>query len=105
LQILAHLVSHPGQEVHVFDLLGVEGDTGDAGPALDREAIAAYRARATDLQTQIDKAEQWGEMDKASRLQEELDAIARELGRGVGLGGRPRQEKAAIERARGNVRR
>jgi hypothetical protein len=98
-------VAHPGQEIHVFDLLGVEGDTGDAGPALDREAIEAYRARVTDLQAEIDQAEQWGETDKAAHLQEELEAIARELGRGVGLGGRPRQEKAAVERARVNVRR
>ncbi len=78
---------------------------GDAGPALDREAIAAYRTRVADLQTEIDQAEQWGDTNKVGRLQEELEAIARELGRGVGLGGRPRQEKAAVERARVNVRR
>jgi tetratricopeptide (TPR) repeat protein len=105
LEILAELVAHPGEERHVFDLLGVEFDGGDAGPALDARAIASYKTRVKELQQDIDEAENEGRSEVAAHLQDERDAIARELSRGTGMGGRPRMEKAAIERARVNVRR
>jgi hypothetical protein len=105
LEILAELVAHPGEERHVFDLLGVAFDGGDAGPALDAQAIASYKARVKELQQDIDEAESEGRPEVAAHLQDELEAIARELSRGTGMGGRPRMERAAIERARVNVRR
>ena len=105
LEILAELVAHPGEERHVFDLLGVEFDGGDAGPALDARAIASYKTRVTELQQDIDEAESEGRSEVAAHLQDEIEAIARELSRGTGMRGRPRKERAAIERARVNVRR
>ncbi len=44
-------------------------------------------------------------MDRAARAQEEIDALAQELARAVGLGGRDRTTGTAAERARVNVSR
>lgn len=108
LRILARLVESPGREFHVFDLLrsGEDApDRGDAGEALDGDAIAEYRARVHELREAIDEAEELGRKDRAERMREEMDAIAAELSRGLGLGGRARRVASGAERARVNVRR
>ena len=51
MRMLARLLSHPGEEVHVLDLAGADReavDGGDAGEVLDAEARAAYRARLAE---------------------------------------------------------
>jgi hypothetical protein len=113
MQILAHLVRHPGREFHAVQLAAVaEGaDSGEglvqgAAAALpDAEARAAYRARAEDLRDGLREAEANGDVGRAARLREELEALAEELARGVGLGGRQRKTGSSAERARVNVQR
>ena len=109
-RMLAHLVSEPGQEIHVLDLSGAapKGDAvdgGDAGEVLDAKAKAQYQGRVEELRAEIEEADGFNDPDRASRAREELDAIAAELSRAFGLGGRERRTGSAAERARVNVQR
>jgi hypothetical protein len=107
-QMLDELVTHPGREFHVLVLMGSSGaelDGGDAGEVLDEEAIAEYRERLTSLEEELAEAKSWADPGRAERARAERDAIAQELARGVGLGGRGRRAGAAAERARVNVQR
>ena len=54
------LVTSPGQEFHVLQLVspGDEvADAGDAGTVLDEEAVQSYRRRLLDLREELDEAE------------------------------------------------
>jgi non-specific serine/threonine protein kinase len=85
--------------------LGVRSDLGDAGELLDATAKAAYKARLGDLQTELDEAERFNDPVRAENARKEIDFIASELARAVGLGGRDRRAASHAERARLNVTR
>jgi len=129
---LAHLLSHPGVEFHALDLtaaLGL-GETGtgtserqrlgitdkqlaeaglrvgsptDAGEMLDAEAKKAYKLRVIELRDQLEDAKELGNTERQAKIQDEIDAVARELSRAVGLGGRDRRAASTAERARVSV--
>jgi hypothetical protein len=106
MHMLAQLIDAPGREYHALTLASdMAGDllAGDAGEVLDRDAVAAYRARLEDLEEALREATQYGDHARALRAREEMDAIAEELARGIGLGGRARRAGSAAERARVNV--
>lgn len=105
--MLARLIEEPGRELHVLDLAGAGGavDGGDAGALLDPKARAAYEARVRELREEREEAERDRDTARAARAEQELDAIAAELARAVGLGGRDRRAASAVERARVNVQR
>lgn len=123
LRQLASLLAEPGREWHVLDLVAREtgadpdvrdhgtGDLpqtrrgGDAGPLLDPRAKDAYRLRVEDLRDDIEEGLAWGDAERVARAEEELGAIAAELSRSVGLGGRDRRAASEAERARVNVTR
>ncbi len=108
LQILARLVSAPDRPFHVTDLLAPPGEAGlveDAGEALDPQAIADYRERLAELREDLGQAEQWNDEGRAARARNEMEFLAAELARGVGLGGRARRAGSTSEKARINVRR
>src|SRR5450432_116268 len=111
LQYLARLLAEPGRELHVLDLVGgglsddQTVDTGDAGELLDDEARAEYGRRLEDLRETLAEAESFGDTARAARAREEIDFLAAELGRAVGLGGRARRAGSAAERARSAVQR
>ena len=67
-----------------------------AGPTLDAEAKAAYRARLVDLREELAEAEAWHDPERVARLQAEQDALAHELGAALGIGGRDRSHRHAI---------
>jgi tetratricopeptide (TPR) repeat protein len=113
---LAGLITHPGDERHVFDLVdAVEGVScdpgtdrrrlGDAGTHLDAQAKSAYRRRVQELREAMDEADAYGDQEHAERIQTEMDAILAELARAIGLGGRDRRAASAAEKARLNVTR
>ena len=109
-RMLARLVADPGREFHALDLSGAPppgraADGGDAGELLDDTARRQYRLRVEALQAELEEARGFHDPARAARAQEELDAIAAELSRAFGLGGRARREGRAAERARVNVRR
>jgi tetratricopeptide (TPR) repeat protein len=128
LAYLVVLLRHPGTEFHVLDLAGgspenaysrdgststlpsnaVEleaagihvGRLGDAGEMLDEQAKAAYRVRLVELREELDEAKELGRVDRAAKVEDEIEALAAELSRAVGLAGRNRRAASATERAR-----
>ena len=107
LELLARLIDHSGQELPAITLAAPGNDLplDDAGEMLDAEAISDYKNRLEDLREQLTWAEEMGDHARATRAQEEIDALATELSRGLGLGGRVRVAGSAGERARVNVQR
>ena len=130
---LAHLLRHPTVEFHVLDLFGGiashreeeepgqptrglphgaedlekagihTGGLGDAGEMLDQQAKVAYRRRLSELREELGQAKARGNVERAERAEEEIDALTRELSRAVGLGGRNRRAASASERARQTI--
>jgi hypothetical protein len=109
LQLLARLVERPDQELHCLELASdgpqKELDGGDAGEWLDADAKRAYQRRVEDLRETLEEAESHGDRGRAEKARTELDFIAAELSRGVGLGGRARRAGSSTERARVAVQR
>jgi hypothetical protein len=104
LAYLEALVRAPHREVHVLELARIEDD-GDAGPLLDERARRAYKVRVADLRAELEQATHDNDSGRAEREREELDALAGELSRSFGLGGRERRAGSIAERARINVQR
>jgi hypothetical protein len=105
-RILARLLAEPGREFHVLDLDGVEATPdSDAGEMLDDEARDAYRRRVRELRGELREAEEFNDPGRAERAREELEFIASELSRAVGLHGESRRASDATERSRVNVQR
>ncbi len=104
---IARLLAAPGVELHALDLVGPSEtvDRGDAGPALDAQAKATYRARIEDLRETIEEAEAFNDPERLARARDELQWIGRAMSQAVGLGGRDRPQAADAERARVNVTR
>ncbi len=130
---LAHLIRHPAIEFHVLDLVGgIAGQhdddeagraaqglqrgedelekagihvttLGDAGEMLDDQAKLAYRRRLSELQEELEEAKELGNVARAERAEQEIDALTKELSRAVGLGGRNRRAASASERARQSI--
>lgn len=115
LRYLAALIERPGAEQHALDLVDrVEGvsdegldrrELGDAGPVLDVQARAAYRRRIEALRASADDAIERGDLEGAEQAQAEIEALAGELAKAFGLGGRERIAASVAERARLNVTR
>jgi hypothetical protein len=130
---LAHLLRHPAAEFHVLDLVGgvagqreddetnqsvhglprgeqdLEkagihiGSLGDAGEMLDEQAKVAYRRRLSELREELEEAKEVGNVGRAEKVEQEIDALTSELSRAVGLGGRNRRAASASERARQSI--
>jgi hypothetical protein len=130
---LAHLLRYPAAEFHVLDLAGgvagrreddetnqsVHGlprgeqdlekagihiaSLGDAGEMLDEQAKVAYRRRLSELREELEEAKEVGNVDRAEKAEQEIDALTSELSRAVGLGGRNRRAASASERARQSI--
>jgi tetratricopeptide (TPR) repeat protein len=116
LRYLERLLAEPGREFLALDLAGGLADDGepsgraraalgDAGPVLDARAKAAYRRRLAEIDTDLAEAEHLGDEARAAQATAERAFIARELARGIGLGGRDRRAASASERARVSVTR
>jgi tetratricopeptide (TPR) repeat protein len=100
---LARLLSRPQHDVHCLELVGGSDVGGDSGPALDQRARRAYEQRIRDLQIDIDEAREHGDLGRAERAEEELDALVQQLSQAYGLTGRSRSTGSAAERARSAV--
>jgi hypothetical protein len=131
LAYIAYLLGHPGEEFHVLSLTSkadheqgeadpsaestteghaaqsglTVGHMGDAGEMLDAQAKAAYKRRTAELREQLEEARERSQLELVDQLEDEIEAIGRELSRAVGLGGRDRRAASASERARINVTR
>ena len=112
LQYMAQLLAEPGREFLALDLAREAPSPdlrtdhlGDAGSQLDAEAKSAYRSRLHELQEELDDAEAANDPERVEKAREEMDFLARELSRAVGLAGRDRAAGSASERARLSVTR
>jgi hypothetical protein len=128
LRHLARLLAHPGREFHAVDLEAADGtavrevsvgpggragggelvaraDLGDAGVMLDATAKAAYQARLSELEAELEEAEGFNDPARAATARQEMEFLVAELARAVGLGGRDRRAASHAERARLNVTR
>ncbi|MGI8795524.1 MAG: ATP-binding protein [Acidimicrobiia bacterium] len=109
---ISWLLGQPNTEVHVTELVAATEGTAPLHPArpprpaatrepvIDERAKAAYRARVTELQDDIDDAEAAHDIERAARTKEELDYLLAELAASTGLGGRTRHMTDDVERAR-----
>ena len=118
---LSRLLTDPGREHHVLDLVAAETDTGtragsqpvslpgsafgDAGELLDARAKDAYRRRLAEIDDDIEQARTAGDTERAAQADLERDFLIRELTRAYGLGGRGRRAASTSERARAAVTR
>jgi tetratricopeptide (TPR) repeat protein len=105
MRYLELLLSVPGREVHVAELIGDDAGPSDAGPLLDATARRAYKTRLDDLAATLAGAEATNDIGRAERARVEIDALTEELARATGLGGRARLAGSSSERARINVQR
>jgi tetratricopeptide (TPR) repeat protein len=109
MRYLAQLLTHPGREFHVLDLVAAETGRqtalGDAGEILDERAKTAYRRRLAEIEDDIDQARALEDEVREAQADAERDFLVRELARAVGLGGRDRRAASASERARSGVTR
>ena len=123
MQYIAQLLHHPHREFHVLALVSggaeytqamVEVDRqsnpaqihyglSDAGELLDAQARAAYKRRLQELREELEEAQTFHDVGRAEKIQEEIDLLAAEISRAVGLGGRRRKAASPAERARVNV--
>jgi tetratricopeptide (TPR) repeat protein len=117
---LARLLTHPGREFHVLDLVAADQGNplpsdeeaagahlafGDAGEMLDASARSAYRRRLEEIDDDVEAARASGDHRRETQADTERDFLLRELSRAVGLGGRGRRAGSASERARSGVTR
>jgi len=101
---LEALLAAPHREIHVLELVGVDHES-NAGTVLDAQARRAYRDRIEALRDQLEESTARNDWNRAERARGELDALASELARAVGLGGRARRAGSLAERARINIQR
>jgi hypothetical protein len=123
---LARLLTDPGREYHVLDLVAAESGQvgpvhaggsqglsqglwhsglGDAGEVIDARAKEAYRRRLAEIDDDLDQARAGGDEERAAQAESEREFLIRELARAFGLGGRERRAASASERARAGVTR
>ncbi len=109
LRYLAFLLGSPGKEIHALELAqAVEGAPGRvapslAEPVLDAQAKESYRRRLQELGEDLQEARDWSDIERAARIEAEIDAVTDELAHAAGLGGRDRQLASPAERARVSV--
>ncbi|MCW2766603.1 MAG: hypothetical protein JWO11_2562 [Nocardioides sp.] len=120
---LDRLLSDPGREFHVLDLVAVElgslpgqapvghhtgvvATGGDAAlPAIDDQARAAYRRRLAEVDEDIEEASRMNDLGRLALAERDRDYLMAELAHAVGLGGRHRMVGGTAERARTSVTR
>jgi non-specific serine/threonine protein kinase len=107
---LSVLLSDPGREFHVTELLGrlIAVSASGAGnqritsgiPVLDAQAKAEYKHRINELRQDLNEAERFNDSQRKTEAQNELEAISEQLAEAVGLGGRNRKTSSETERVR-----
>ena len=121
LRDLGRLLANPGREFHVLDLMAdgtgarsiPPSHAAEAGlaiqgwgePVIDQAARAHYQRRITELEQEIEEAQEQGNGEASAAAREELDALITQLTAAYGLAGRPRRAPDPIERARKAVSR
>lgn len=110
LRYLAVLLASPGREIHAVELAQVVDGVaapvrvgGSSVPALDAQAKEAFRRRLAELGEELEEARGWADLERAERVEAEIDTLTAELAAAIGLGGRDRAGRSPAERARVSV--
>jgi hypothetical protein len=121
LRYIASLLATPGREIHVLELVSAGSERraatvarlaeddlvaswpSDRDPLLDDQARKDYGHRLEELDEELEQARDWGDTERAVRLEGELEFLTQELARAVGLRGRDRRFGSPAERARISV--
>jgi hypothetical protein len=110
-RLLGVLLDNPGREFHVMDLERCERkqDADDHYSSsvdvrmLDETAKSSYRARLVEIRGELEEAEEFNDVFRTSKLREEMEILAKELARALGLYGKNRLALSDSERARVRV--
>jgi hypothetical protein len=108
-QYLAYLLSQPGRDFPAVELLhAVSGADavavrGSAGETIDEQARAQYKARALEIQEELNEARARYDSGRVEALQQELEQLADQMTSATGLGGRRRLVGDTSEKARKSV--
>ena len=123
LRYIGRLLSEPGREFHVLDLVAVDNGSLPAGtraghdldddgrlaaggmPMLDERAREAYRRRLAEVEEDIDEARAMNDVARCELAESDREYLIAELRRDVGLGGHQRSTGSSAERARTAVTR
>ncbi|MDT4964640.1 MAG: hypothetical protein QOF87_4287 [Pseudonocardiales bacterium] len=115
LRDLAALLSRPGQDVHVLDLVASAIGTRDrTDPVLDSRARAEFRRRIGEVDDDLAEAETHHDLERITVLKTERDALYAELRHATGHAGKDRglgpdtverARKAVTARIRDSIRR
>jgi hypothetical protein len=120
---IAYLLGHPREKIRALDLAApiggageeavsvasagdlartdaLTGDLGHAGEMLDAQAKADYQRRLIELEDELEEARELGNEERVGKAEDEKEALAREIRRAVGLGGRDRRAASSAQRAR-----
>ncbi|HVB80533.1 MAG TPA: hypothetical protein VNE82_11400 [Candidatus Binataceae bacterium] len=113
-RLLGILIDNPGRQFHVTDLEShgrksdPSGDDLSFAPSdgceiLDQGAKTAYRHRLVELRDELEEAQRFNDIFRASKIKEEMAILTSELARAFGLYGRSRLALSDAERARVRV--
>ncbi len=80
------------------------GPSADGIETLDEQALAAYRERLREIDTELFEAQDHTDLGRIESITRERDALLTEVQRASGLGGRRRKTNSDVERARTAVR-
>jgi pimeloyl-ACP methyl ester carboxylesterase len=101
---LARLIAHPGEGIHVLDLLGEGGgerhDVRRGDATLDRRAVEGARQKLETLDAGLAEADAHNDLGRKERLLAEREELLARLSADMGLRGKPRRLNDPIERAR-----
>jgi hypothetical protein len=79
------------------------GGSEDAGEMIDAQAKAAYRRKLEELREELEEAREFRNPERVAKAEDEIEALSKELSRGIGRGGRHRRAGSTSERARLSV--
>jgi len=100
---IARLLASPESDVHCTELMGGESSMDEKDFTMDDRARREYEEHILELQRSINEAEEYNDIGRKEKLQEELEYILAHLSKNFGLGKRPRKMKSSAERARAAV--
>jgi tetratricopeptide (TPR) repeat protein len=126
LRYLAHLLQHPGQESHVVDLLELTDKrppvprtpyatmpseqlaeqhlhlaaAAETSVSPDTQARAIYRRRVKELRSELEEAEQFEDIGRIAKLQEEIHFLTNELQTAYSVGQHARRSNDSVEKVR-----
>ncbi len=108
LRYIARLLAEPDRDLWASHLLaavmGIDPrvTAGASEQVADNTAIAAYRKGYIELQEELEEAREMNDLGRIEVIQTKMDALATELSRVVGLGGKAR-ERSSIDNVRKRV--